>query len=121
MKERDCREQMVIATKYTGGFQQYRGFDEVIQSNYGGNGSKTMKVALEASLKRLKTDYIDLYYVHYWDFSTNIEELMQSLNQLVASGKVIYLGISDTPAWIVSKANQYARVSLWNARRMYIC
>ena len=76
-----------------------------------------MKVAIETSLRNLNADYIDLYYVHYWDYSTSIEELMQSLNQLVASGKVLYLGISNTPAWIVSKANQYARVSLGESKR----
>jgi aryl-alcohol dehydrogenase-like predicted oxidoreductase len=57
-------------------------------------------------LKKLQTDYIDLLYVHWWDFTTSVPELMQSLNQLVQSGKVLYLGISDTPAWVVSKANE---------------
>lgn len=65
-----------------------------------------MRVSVEASLKKLQTDYIDLLYVHWWDFSTSIPELMQSLNQLVQQGKVLYLGISDTPAWVVSKANE---------------
>ncbi|KAL4751333.1 hypothetical protein BDW72DRAFT_212806 [Aspergillus terricola var. indicus] len=80
-----------------------------LQSNYGGNNVKSMKLALEASLKRLRTNYVDLYYVHWWDYSTSIPELMHALNDLVSSGKVLYLGISDTPAWIVSKANEYAR------------
>ncbi|KAJ5645780.1 hypothetical protein N7490_002152 [Penicillium lividum] len=58
---------------------------------------------------RLQVDYIDIYYVHAWDFATSIPELMQSLNTLVQQGKVLYLGISDTPAWVVTKANAYAR------------
>lgn len=68
-----------------------------------------MHVSVKASLEKLQTDYIDLLYVHWWDFSASIPELMQSLNNLVVQGKVLYLGVSDTPAWVVSKANQYAR------------
>lgn len=64
---------------------------------------------LEASLRKLRTDYIDVFYVHWWDHSTSIPELMQGLNDLVRSGKVLYLGISDTPAWVVAGANEYAR------------
>lgn len=73
----------------------------------------------------MQTHYIDLLYVHWWDYNTSIPELMQNLNDLVASGKVLYLGISDTPAWVVSKCNEYARChglrqfvvyqGLWNA------
>lgn len=80
-----------------------------IQVNYAGNHKKSLKHSLEASLIKLKTDYIDLLYVHWWDYSTPIEEVMLSLNDLVRSGKVLYLGVSDTPAWIVSQANEYAR------------
>lgn len=109
MEERGCRDEMVIATKYTTNYQLQRGWDNVIQSNYCGNGFKTMKLAVEASLKKLKTSYIDLFYVHWWEFTTSVEELMLGLNDLVRSGKVLYLGISDTPAWIVAKCNQYAR------------
>src|SRR6202011_451214 len=61
------------------------------------------------SLRKLRTDYLDILYVHWWDYTTSIEEVMHSLDIVVKSGKVFYLGISDTPAWIVSKANQYAR------------
>lgn len=64
---------------------------------------------MEASLKKLQTTYIDLLYLHFWDMTTDIPEIMQSLNHLVSSGKVLYLGISDTPAWIVVKCNEYAR------------
>lgn len=79
------------------------------QANFTGNGTKSMHTSVAASLKKLQTDYIDLLYVHWWDFSASIPELMQSLNHLVVQGKVLYLGVSDTPAWVVSKANQYAR------------
>jgi aryl-alcohol dehydrogenase-like predicted oxidoreductase len=80
-----------------------------IQVNYAGNHKKSLKHSLEASLIKLRTDYIDILYVHWWDYSTPIEEVMQSLNELVRSGKVLYLGVSDTPAWIVAQANEYAR------------
>ena len=60
---------------------------------------------MKHSLKKLQTDYIDLLYVHWWDFTTSVPELMNSLNALVVSGKVLYLGVSDTPAWLVVKCN----------------
>lgn len=110
MNARGNRDQIVLATKYTSGFQIHQKDRGVpLQSNFTGTGSKSMKLSIEASLAKLQTSYIDLFYVHWWDFSTTIPELMQSLNDLVVAGKVIYLGISDTPAWVVSKANQYAR------------
>ncbi|KAF2396523.1 Aldo/keto reductase [Trichodelitschia bisporula] len=104
MALRGNREQIVLATKFTTGYK--RGGVAV---NYQGQHSKSLHISVAASLKKLQTDYIDLLYVHWWDFTTGIEEVMQSLNHLVTQGKVLYLGISDTPAWIVSKANQYAR------------
>ncbi|KAI0100897.1 aldo/keto reductase [Nemania sp. FL0031] len=107
MKSRGVRDQMVIATKYTTNYRAAH--PEEILINYQGNGTKSLHVSVNRSLQKLQTDYIDLLYVHWWDFSTSIPEVMQSLNQLVLSGKVLYLGISDTPAWIVSKANEYAR------------
>jgi aryl-alcohol dehydrogenase-like predicted oxidoreductase len=103
---RQNRDQMVIATKFT---TTYPAAPVKIKSNYQGNHSKSLRVSLEASLKKLQTSYIDLLYVHWWDFSTSIPEIMHSLHHMVVSGKVLYLGISDTPAWIVSKANEYAR------------
>ncbi|KAI4123686.1 MAG: hypothetical protein LQ338_005150 [Usnochroma carphineum] len=108
MAQRKNREELVLATKFT---SVYPGpnVPVKIKANYSGNHTKSLRLSLEASLKKLRTSYIDLLYVHWWDFSTNIPELMQSLHHLVASGKVLYLGISDTPAWIVSKANEYAR------------
>jgi aryl-alcohol dehydrogenase-like predicted oxidoreductase len=88
---------------------------------------KSLKVSVNYSLKHLRTDYIDLLYVHWWDFTTGVEEVMHGLNSLVAAGKVLYLGVSDTPAWIVVKANDYARANglrpfsvyqgLWNPLR----
>ncbi|KAF8996501.1 aryl-alcohol dehydrogenase [NADP+] [Cyathus striatus] len=74
-----------------------------------GNNSKALHITVEASLKKLRTSYIDLLYVHFWDYNTSIEEVMRSLNTLVQQRKVLYLGVSDTPAWVVSRANQYAR------------
>ena len=103
------RDEMVIATKYTTSFSSHKGHDNIIHSNSAGNGSKSLHVSIKNSLRKLKTDYIDILYVHWWDFTTSIPELMQSLNTVVQQGKVLYLGVSDTPAWIVSKANQYAR------------
>jgi aryl-alcohol dehydrogenase-like predicted oxidoreductase len=107
MEKRKNRDQMVIATKFTTSYRA--GHDDEIIINSTGNGTKSLHLSLNASLKKLKTDYIDLLYVHWWDFTCSIPELMQSLNVMVNQGKVLYLGISDTPAWIVSKANEYAR------------
>ena len=64
---------------------------------------------MRASLRKLRTDYIDLLYIHWWDFTTSIEELMISLNTLLQQGKVLYLGASDLPAYVVARCNQYAR------------
>ncbi|KAF7161071.1 hypothetical protein CNMCM5623_006748 [Aspergillus felis] len=108
MQARKNRDQLVIATKYTTGFRSAHRTTEPLQSNYVGNSVKSMRISVENSLKKLQTDYIDLLYVHWWDFTTSVEEVMQGLNALVNAGKVLYLGISDTPAWVVVKANAYA-------------
>ncbi|KAM0432807.1 hypothetical protein ACHAPT_004509 [Fusarium lateritium] len=108
MKKRGVRDEMVVATKYTTNFRSGPG-NPNIAANFTGNGTKSLVTSVNSSLKNLQTDYIDLLYVHWWDYSASIPELMQSLNQLIVSGKVLYLGISDTPAWVVSKANEYAR------------
>lgn len=123
MAARGVRDQMVIATKFTSASKPFP--DDGIHSNIGGNGTKSMRLSIEHSLKKLQTNYIDLFYLHWWDYSVSIPELMHSLNDLVSSGKVHYLGISDTPAWVVAKANQYARCNglrqfavyqgMWNA------
>lgn len=107
MEARGVRDEIVLATKYTSPYRVHNKSE--IQANYVGNNAKSLKVSVEASLRKMKTDYIDLLYVHWWDFGTSIEEVMTSLNHLVTAGKVLYLGVSDTPAWIVSRANQYAR------------
>ncbi|KAK9234755.1 NADP-dependent oxidoreductase domain-containing protein [Lipomyces kononenkoae] len=73
------------------------------------NGSKSMRLSLEESLRRLQTSYVDVFYLHWCDYPTSIEELMHSLNDLVLSGNVLHLGIFDTPARVVARANQYAR------------
>ncbi|KAF2871732.1 aryl-alcohol dehydrogenase-like protein [Massariosphaeria phaeospora] len=106
---RNNRDEIVLATKFTTTFPDPRNSTPRQRTNYAGNSSKSLKVSVEASLKKLQTTYLDLLYVHWWDFTTGVPELMQSLNHLVASGKVLYLGVSDTPAWVVSKANEYAR------------
>jgi aryl-alcohol dehydrogenase-like predicted oxidoreductase len=100
------REQFVLATKFTANTRQG-------DPNAGGNHRKNMIQSVEASLKRLKTDYIDLYWLHMWEFRTPIEEVMRGLDDLVRAGKVLYVGISDTPAWIVSQANTIADFRGW--------
>jgi len=102
------RDDFVIATKYSSPYKIGSEPDR-IQVNFTGNSNKSLHVSVEASLKKLRTSYIDILYIHWWDYATPVEEVMRGLNQLVASGKVLYLGVSDTPAWIVSKANQFAR------------
>ncbi len=108
MKKRGNRDQMVIATKFTTAFRAGHGKTENL-INTMGNGTKSLHLSLEASLKKLQTSYVDILYVHWWDWTCSIPELMQSLNTMIQQGKILYLGISDTPAWIVSKANEYAR------------
>ncbi|KAK0476902.1 NADP-dependent oxidoreductase domain-containing protein [Armillaria luteobubalina] len=76
--------------------------------NYIGNGSKSLFLSVEASRKKFRTDYIDILYVHLWDWETSVREVMDNLHYLVSLHKVLYLGISDTPAWVVAQANQYA-------------
>jgi len=100
------REQIVLATKYT---NSPPGKDP----NAGGNHRKNMMQSLDASLKRLKTDYIDLYWLHIWEYTTPVEEVMRAFDDMVRAGKVLYIGISDTPAWIVSRADALAELRGW--------
>ena len=100
------RERFVVATKYS---LNTRAGDP----NGGGNHRKNMVQAVEASLKRFNTDYIDLYWLHVWDAMTPVEEVMRALDDLVRAGKVLYVGISDTPAWRVSQANTLADLRGW--------
>src|ERR671930_520024 len=101
------RNRFVLATKYTSNTR--RG-----DPNAGGNHRKNMVQSLEASLKRLNTAYIDLYWVHAWDPMTPIEEMMRALDDMIRAGKILYAGISDAPAWIVSQANTLANLRGWN-------
>ncbi len=102
------REHFVVATKYTGTRQ------DQTDLNQGGNSRKNMMQSVERSLKRLRTDYIDLFYVHFWDEVTPIEEVMRSLDDLVRAGKIRYIGISDTPSWLVSQSNMLAELRGWS-------
>jgi aryl-alcohol dehydrogenase-like predicted oxidoreductase len=101
------RQSIVLATKYTNALP---GKDP----NAAGNQRKSMVQAVEASLKRLQTDYIDLYWVHIWDGVTPVEEVMRGLDDLVRQGKVLYVGISDAPAWWVAQANTLATLRGWS-------
>jgi aryl-alcohol dehydrogenase-like predicted oxidoreductase len=101
------RQSVVMATKYTNAFP---GTDP----NAAGNQRKNMMQAVEASLKRLRTDYIDLYWVHIWDQITPVEEVMRGLDDLVRAGKVLYTGISDAPAWWIAQANTLAHLRGWS-------
>src|SRR5258706_5547445 len=103
---RGHRESVVLATKYSNATP---GNDP----NAAGNHRKSMAQALEASLKRLQTDYIDLYWVHIWDGITPVEEVMRGLDDVVRQGKVLYVGISDAPAWWIAQANTLAELRGW--------
>jgi len=101
------RQSVVMATKYT---NSAPGTDP----NAAGNHRKSMMQAVEASLKRLRTDYIDLYWVHIWDRITPVEEVMRGLDDLVRAGKILYVGISDAPAWWIAQANTLASLRGWS-------
>jgi aryl-alcohol dehydrogenase-like predicted oxidoreductase len=100
------RESVVLATKYSNAAP---GNDP----NAAGNHRKSMMQAVEASLKRLQTEYIDLYWVHIWDGITPVEEVMRGMDDLVRQGKVLYVGISDAPAWWIAQANTLAELRGW--------
>jgi len=101
ISERDLRDRVVLATKFTLNA-------EPGNPNAGGNGRKNIYRALEGSLRRLKTDYIDLYWLHAWDTVTPVEEVVSTLNDLVRAGKIRHYGFSDTPAWYVARAQTLA-------------
>ena len=101
IQDRGLRDQVVLATKFT--FNPKPG-----NPNAGGNGRKNIYRALEASLRRLKTDYIDLYWLHAWDTVTPVEEVVYTLNDLVRAGRIRHYGFSDTPAWYVARAQTIA-------------
>jgi aryl-alcohol dehydrogenase-like predicted oxidoreductase len=101
------REEIVLATKYSNALP---GKDP----NAAGNQRKNMMQSVEASLKRLKTDYIDLYWLHIWDAVTPVEEVMRAFDDLVREGKILYAGVSDAPAWWVAQANTLAMLRGWS-------
>ncbi|TVT46226.1 aldo/keto reductase [Amycolatopsis rhizosphaerae] len=100
------RDRFVLASKYT---VSRDGSDP----NAAGNHRKNLTLSLETSLRRLRTDYLDVYWVHLWDRHTPVEETMRALDDAVRAGKVLYLGISDAPAWVVSRANTLAEWRGW--------
>ncbi|MEV6557835.1 aldo/keto reductase [Nocardia sp. NPDC051756] len=103
----DNRESLVLATKYT---MLRRPGDP----NSGGNNRKSMFASVEASLRKLNTDYIDLLYLHAWDFMTPVDEILRGMDDLVRSGKVLYVGISDAPAWQVARMQTIADLRGWS-------
>jgi aryl-alcohol dehydrogenase-like predicted oxidoreductase len=104
---KDRRDQFVIATKYSNNIRKG-------DPNAGGNSRKSLFQSVENSLRNLQTSYIDLLYVHYWDFTTPPEEVMRSLDDVVRSGKVHYVAISDTPAWRIAQMNDLACFRGWS-------
>src|SRR6478609_8454274 len=101
------RDYFVIATKYTL-------HDNAANPNASGNNRKNMMRSVEASLKRLQTDFIDVLYLHIWDDLTPIDEVLRGLDDLIKQGKVNYIAISDTPAWMVAKGNTMAELMGWS-------
>ena len=102
------RDAFVIATKYS------LGPTTSDDPNASGNHRKSMVRGVEGSLRRLKTDHIDLYWVHAWDRLTPDEEVMRALDDLVRAGKILYIGVSDTPAWVISRSQAIAELRGWS-------
>jgi aryl-alcohol dehydrogenase-like predicted oxidoreductase len=100
------RDRFVLSTKYTVSVDR----DD---ANAAGNHRKSLTRSLEQSLTRLRTDRIDVFWVHIWDPHTPVEETMRALDDAVRAGKVLYVGVSDTPAWVVSRANMLADLRGW--------
>jgi len=105
----DDRDRWVIATKYT----LRRPGSDPGDLNAGGNARKNLLRTVEQSLRRLNTDHVDLLYLHMWDYSTPVEEVLRALDDVVRAGKALYVGISDTPAWVVSRAQAIAELRGW--------
>jgi len=103
----DKRERLTIATKYSATTRPE-------DPNSGGNHRKSMVRSVEDSLARLQTDYIDLLYLHIWDGTTPVDEVLRAMDDLVRAGKVLYIGISDTPAWQVSRMQAIADLRGWS-------
>jgi aryl-alcohol dehydrogenase-like predicted oxidoreductase len=110
MALRGVRNELVIATKFAFTWKMPALEPEGhIFSNFGGNNKKSLRLSLQASLEKLRTDYVDILYVHSWEPTTSIPEIMRALDDVVRAGLALYLGASNWPAWVVSKANEYAR------------
>ncbi len=109
------RDYFVVASKYT----LRRPGTERNDLNAGGNHRKNMIRSVEESLKRLNSDYLDLLYLHMWDFTTPVEEVLRGLDDLIRAGKLLYAGISDTPAWVVSYAQAIAELRGWSRLAAY--
>jgi aryl-alcohol dehydrogenase-like predicted oxidoreductase len=101
------RDYFVLASKYTLK-------DNTTNPNASGNNRKNMMRSVEESLKRLKTDYLDVLYLHIWDNITPIDEVLRGLDDLIRQGKINYAAISDTPAWVVAKGNTLAELMGWS-------
>ncbi|MEV0081417.1 aldo/keto reductase [Saccharopolyspora sp. NPDC050642] len=102
----DRRDRFVLGTKYTLS-------RDAADPNAAGNHRKNLVLSLEQSLRRLRTDYIDIYWVHIWDRHTPVEETMRALDDAVRAGKILHIGVSDAPAWVVSRANTLAQWRDW--------
>ncbi|MFB9680752.1 aldo/keto reductase [Streptosporangium vulgare] len=100
------RDRFVVATKYT--LSRDR-----TDPNAAGNHRKNLTLSLERSLRRLRTDHIDLYWVHLWDRHTPVEETMRALDDAVRAGKILYVGVSNAPAWLISRADTLAEWRDW--------
>jgi aryl-alcohol dehydrogenase-like predicted oxidoreductase len=100
------RDHFVVATKFT--LSERKG-----DLNFGGNHRKNLLRTLKNSLNRLQTDYLDLLWLHMWDSTTPIEEVLRTLNDLVREGQVLHIAVSDTPAWVVARANTIAELRGW--------
>jgi aryl-alcohol dehydrogenase-like predicted oxidoreductase len=100
------RDRFVLATKYTVSRDR-------ADPNGAGNHRKNLRLSLETSLRRLRTDYLDIYWVHMWDRHTPPEEMMRALDDQVRAGKILYLGISDAPAWLAARASTLAEWRGW--------
>jgi len=99
------REHFVLATKYTS--------SNTTDVSRSGNSVKSMRQSIDASLRALRTDYVDVLWLHMWDGTTPVEEVLRGVQQLVSAGKILYFGFSDTPAWVVSHAVALARARGW--------
>lgn len=103
---RGHRDEVVIGTKYTNAI-------DAADANFAGNHRKSMRRSLERSLTRLKTDHVDLFWIHAWDFTVAPDEVMRSLDDMVREGKVLHIGISNTPAWLIARSNTLAELRGW--------